>query len=109
MVRTPISWSYATFEMCKKDLEDAIVLHHPAANVLLAIGVDTSDTTVGAALHQQTLLGWQPLAFFLKTLSPAQRRYSAYDRELLAAYMAIEYFRHMVKAEVSLYLRTTSP
>ncbi|GBL73843.1 Transposon Ty3-I Gag-Pol polyprotein [Araneus ventricosus] len=33
----------------------------------------------------------------LLSLSPAQRRYSAYDRELLAAYMAIKYFRHMVE------------
>ncbi|GFY70888.1 retrovirus-related Pol polyprotein from transposon 297 [Trichonephila inaurata madagascariensis] len=66
----------------------------------LAIVVDSSDTAVGAALHQQTSEGWQPLAFFSKTLSPVQRRYSAYDRELLAAYMAIKYFRPMVEGRV---------
>ncbi|GFW62266.1 hypothetical protein TNCV_4421531 [Trichonephila clavipes] len=98
--RTPILWSEesaAAFEKCKKDLADATVLHHPSADASFAIVVDASDTAVGAALHQQISKGWQPLAFFSKTLSPAQRRYSAYDRELLAAYMAIKYFRHMVE------------
>ncbi|GFT21882.1 retrovirus-related Pol polyprotein from transposon 297 [Nephila pilipes] len=98
--RTLILWSedsVAAFEMCKKDLAEAIVLYHPSANASLAIVVDASDTAVGAEPHQQTSKGWQPLAFFSKTLSPAQRSYSAYDRELLAAYMAIKYFRHMVE------------
>ncbi|GFS98067.1 hypothetical protein TNCV_2855121 [Trichonephila clavipes] len=98
--RTPILWSEesaAALEKCKKDLADATVLHHSSADASLAIVVDASDMAVGAALHQQTSKGWQPLAFFSKTLSPAQRRYSAYDRELLAAYMAIKYFRHMVE------------
>ncbi|GFT92055.1 hypothetical protein NPIL_676931 [Nephila pilipes] len=98
--RTPILWSEdsaAAFEKCKKDLAEATVLYHPSADASLAIVVDASDTAVGAALHQQTSKGWQPLAFFSKTLSPAQRSYSAYDRELLAAYMAIKYFRHMVE------------
>ncbi|GFT07076.1 retrovirus-related Pol polyprotein from transposon 17.6 [Trichonephila clavipes] len=98
--QTPILWSEesaAAFEKCKKDLADATVLHHPSADASLAIVVDASDTAVGAVLHQQTSKGWQRLALFSKTLSPAQYRYSAYDRELLAAYMAIKYFRHMVE------------
>ncbi|GFT83505.1 retrovirus-related Pol polyprotein from transposon 17.6, partial [Nephila pilipes] len=98
--RTLILWteeSAAAFEKCKKDLTEATVLYHPSADASFAIVVDASDTAVGAALHQQTSKGWQPLAFFSKTLSPAQRSYSAYDRELLTAYMAIKYFRHMVE------------
>ncbi|GFX31039.1 retrovirus-related Pol polyprotein from transposon 297 [Trichonephila clavipes] len=90
---THILWSEesaAAFEKCKKDLADTTVLYHPSAGASLAIVVDALDTVVGAALHQQTSKGWKPLAFFSKTLSPAQRRYSAYDRELLATYMAIK-------------------
>ncbi|GBO37771.1 Retrovirus-related Pol polyprotein from transposon 17.6 [Araneus ventricosus] len=75
----------------------ATVLYHPSVNATLAIVVDASDNAIGAALQQQVTTGWQPLAFYSKSLSPAQRRYSAYDRELLAAYMAIKYFRHMVE------------
>jgi hypothetical protein len=38
---------------------------------------------------------WQPLAFFSKKLNPAQHKYSAYDRELLAVYEAVKHFCHM--------------
>ncbi|GFQ69389.1 enzymatic polyprotein [Trichonephila clavata] len=58
--RTPILWSEesaAAFEKCKKDLAEAAVLYHPSADASLAIGVDASDTAVGAALHQQTSKG----------------------------------------------------
>ena len=37
---------------------------------------------------------WQPLSFFSKKLNPAETRYSAFDRELLAVYAAIKHFRH---------------
>ena len=39
------------------------------------------------AVHQ-----WQLLAYFSKNLKPAETRYSPYDRELLAIYMAIKHF-----------------
>lgn len=35
--------------------------------------------------------------FFSKKLSPAQQKYSAFDRELLAIYRAIRHFRHMIE------------
>ena len=37
---------------------------------------------------------WQPLSFFSKKLTPAETRYSAFDRELLAVYATIRHFRH---------------
>ena len=37
---------------------------------------------------------WQPPSFFSKKLSPAETRYSAFDRELLAVYATIRHFRH---------------
>ncbi|GFT50772.1 retrovirus-related Pol polyprotein from transposon 297 [Nephila pilipes] len=54
--RTPILWSEdstAAFEKCRKDLAEATVSYHPAADALLAILIDSSNTTVGSALHQQ--------------------------------------------------------
>ncbi|GFQ92140.1 hypothetical protein TNCT_65941 [Trichonephila clavata] len=97
---THILWSdesATAFEKFKKDLAESIVLYHPSANALLTFVVDASDKAVGALLHQQTSKGWQSIVFFSKTLSPAQPRYSAYDREPLAVYMAIKCFRHMVE------------
>jgi hypothetical protein len=41
---------------------------------------------MGAVLQQRVNNTWQPLAFVSKKLSPAQQKYSAYDRQLLAIY-----------------------
>ena len=37
---------------------------------------------------------WQTLSFFSKKLSPAEARYIAFDRELLAVYATVRNFRH---------------
>jgi cleavage and polyadenylation specificity factor subunit 1 len=49
-------------------------------------------------LQQRVNNTWQPLAFFSRKLNPAQQKYSAYDRELLAVYEAVKHFRHMLEA-----------
>jgi cleavage and polyadenylation specificity factor subunit 1 len=54
---------------------------------------------MGAVLHQRVQYVWQPLAFFSRKLNLAQQKYSAYDRELLAIYEAVKYFRHMLEAQ----------
>ena len=44
---------------------------------------------------QQCIDGvWQPLSIFSKKLAPAETRYSAFDRELLAVFATIRHFRH---------------
>lgn len=52
---------------------------------------------MGAVLQQQEGSVWKPLGYFSKRLSEAQRKYSSYDRELLAIYLAIAHFRYMVE------------
>jgi hypothetical protein len=52
---------------------------------------------MGAVLQQRVDNAWQPLAFFSKKLNPAQQKYSAYGRELLAVYEAAKHFRHMLE------------
>jgi hypothetical protein len=47
---------------------------------------------VGAVLHQKEGSAWRPLAFYSKKLDAAQHKYSAFDRELLAAYLAVRHF-----------------
>ncbi|GBP39367.1 Transposon Tf2-6 polyprotein [Eumeta japonica] len=56
------------------------------------------DTAIGAVLQQYDDNRWQPLAFYSHKLSPTQQKYSPYDRELLAIYESIKYFRHMIEA-----------
>lgn len=53
---------------------------------------------MGAVLQQYVDNMWQPLCFFSRKLNSSQRKYSPYDRELLAIYEAVKYFRHMVEA-----------
>jgi cleavage and polyadenylation specificity factor subunit 1 len=88
----PVDWTPTmvhAFEDCKASLSRATLLTHPDPSAMLALFTDASDTAIGDA--------WQPLPFYSHKLSPAQQKYSAYDRELLAVYETIKYFRHMVE------------
>ena len=94
------------FSSSKEALCNVATLAHPdpAAGVFLA--VDASDTHVGAVLQQQARGGGpQPLGFFLKKLDPAQQKYSAFDRELLACYLGVRHFRHQLEGR-SFYIET---
>lgn len=59
---------------------------------------DALDHSVGAALQQEGDNDWESLAFFSKKLSQAKVKYSAFDRELFAVYLAIKRFWHMLEA-----------
>lgn len=75
---------------------DATLLAHPIPNSPLALFVDAS--AVCAAVHEVTDTGhFQPLGFFSKTLQLSEQRYSTFGRELLAAYLAIKHFRHVLE------------
>ncbi|XP_053947695.1 uncharacterized protein LOC128856420 [Anastrepha ludens] len=98
--KTIIKWtddSVIHFNECKKQLANATLLVHPAPNAQISLSTDASDTTIGAALHQIVHNEFQPLAFFSQKLTEAQKRYSTYDRELLAVYLAIKHFRCMLE------------
>ena len=40
---------------------------------------------------------WHPLAFFSKKLRPPEKKYSPFDRELLALYLGIQHFRYFLE------------
>ena len=52
---------------------------------------------MGGSLDQLLNGAWRPLTFFSKKLTNAERKYAAFDRELLAAYLGIKQFRHYVE------------
>jgi cleavage and polyadenylation specificity factor subunit 1 len=87
----------AAFVAAKAAIIAAVPLSHPAPDAVLSLAVDASDTHVGGVFQQKTPQGWQPLAFFSQKLSPAESKYSTFDRELLAAYAAIRHFRFMLE------------
>lgn len=86
------------FNQCKESLSNAALLAHPDCEAKLALVTDASDLAMGAVLQQFKEKSWQPLAFFSRKFSPCQQKYSPYDRELLAIYESIKYFRHMLEA-----------
>jgi len=66
---------------------------------------DVSDQSIETAttLQQRRDNGWEPLSFFSKKLSSAEAKYSTFDRELLAIYLAIKHFQHMLEAIIHTY------
>lgn len=98
--KRPIPWTAETeqsFEQCKNSLASAALLVYPNENTAMCLTTDASDIAIGAVLEQVQEEELRPIAFFSKKLSSAQRNYSAYDRELLAIYEAVKYFRHMLE------------
>lgn len=89
----------ASFEKCKLDLINAATLNFQAPTQQLFLMVDASDVAIGAALNTMTTKGYKPLAFFSRKLSPAEKKYSTYDRELLAIYSAVKHFRHNLEGQ----------
>jgi len=66
--------------------------------VTLLFSTDASD--IGALLEQASNNQHTPLAFSSKKLSDTQKKYSTYDRELLAIYESIKYFRDILQGRL---------
>lgn len=95
-----IEWSEhaeKSFRESKRVLADATMLAHPIPGAPLSLAVNASDYAIGAVFQQRVNDCWQPLCFMTQMLCPAQRKYSAYDRELLEMYYAVKRFRHAVE------------
>ena len=99
--RSALDWTAEmeqSFSSSKQGLASAVQLAHPNPAAELVLAVDASDTHVGAVLQQRAgPRGLQPLGFFSCKLDRAQLKYSAYDREMLAAYLGIRHFRWMLE------------
>jgi hypothetical protein len=87
------------FAAAKTALATATLLHHPDPSVPTSVTVDASGAGLGVELAQLQAGIWRPICFFSRKLSSAETKYSAFDRELLAIYEAIKYFRHHVEGK----------
>ena len=90
-------WTPACHIKSKQELQTLTLLAYPDPSALTSITVDASNVSVGAVLQQQLHGHWTPISFFSHKLSDPETRYSAFDRELLAIYLAILHFRHFVE------------
>ena len=85
------------FASLKKAISNIATINHYHPDAPLALITDASNVAVGAVLQQYSNKEWRPLAFFSKRLVPTESRYSTFGRELLAVYLAIRHFRHMLE------------
>ncbi|XP_072395302.1 uncharacterized protein [Diabrotica undecimpunctata] len=81
------------FSQIKQALTSAPVLASPDFDKHFYLACDASDTGVGGVLFQKEDGLEHPIAFFSKTLSKAQRKYTTTEKELLAILLSIEKFR----------------
>ena len=90
--------SERSFENIKEALATSTNLSHvDHKQCSYHLVTDASNFAIGAALHQMVDGEAQPLGFYSKKLSGTQKTYSAFDRELLAAYLAVLHFKPLIE------------
>ena len=82
------------FETLKQCLTTAPILRLPRADLPFSVDTDASDYQVGCALmqlHEDNVR--YPVGYWSRTLSPAEKNYSASERECLAVVWALRILR----------------
>lgn len=95
-----LTWTEETltaFDATKEALANASLLAYPTPEAPTCLMTDASETAVGAVLQQHINGAWHPISFFSRKMTPAETRYSTFDGELLAVYLAIKRFRHFLE------------
>jgi len=107
-----LHWSPETrlaVDQSRNALADTLFLCHTSTDAELRLCTDASNTTIGAVLEQFIVETWKPLGFFSRKLTSAQARYSIFDRELLAAYLATRHFLHLIEGRHIVLLTDHKP
>ncbi len=107
-----VTWTdhaLSAFNKTKETLANVSLLAYPKPDAPTCLMTDASDTAVGAVLQQKGNDVWQPISFFSRKMTPAETRYSTFDRELLAIYLAIKHFRHFLEGRLFYVLTDHKP
>jgi len=84
----------AAFKQLQTALTSAPVLVHYRPDRESMLETDASDGTVAGVLSQKQPDGlWRPVAYFSKTMIPAECNYTIHDKEMLAIIRAFEEWR----------------
>ena len=81
------------FDELRKRLVTAPVLGYPDPALGYILDTDASDVGVGAVLSQMQEGKERVIAYYSKTLTPAEKNYCVTRRELLAVVKAVKHFR----------------
>jgi hypothetical protein len=82
-----------SFNQLRTLITSAPIIMIPNNDDQFRLETDASDFAVGAVLSQKQNNTWKPVAFLSRSLTPTQRNYEIYDKELLAIMLALEEFR----------------
>jgi transposase InsO family protein len=86
---------HESFKKLKELLISAPVLIHYRPNRPTRLETDSSDGVVAAVLSQlyEEDSQWHPVAFFSKTMAPAECNYAIHDKEMLAIIRSLQEYR----------------
>jgi hypothetical protein len=93
----------SAFVAAKRALANPVLLVHPSPLAPTRVTTDASGYAVGAELAQFIAGLWRPVAYFSKKMYDAEKKYSAFDRELLGIYL---FFNLMASTSPSSHSRT---
>ena len=99
----------SAIDKIKGILSSVTPLAHPGPVSHYQLVTDSSQFAIGAALHMMVENEPIPIGFFSKKLSQQQCKYSTFDRELLAAYSAVLYFKHLIEGRNVVILTDHKP
>lgn len=97
------------FTNVKNALASTAILTFVQPEAPLSLVTDASGTAIGAALHQYINASFKPIAFFSRKLTQTERKYSTYDRELLAIYSSLKHFRFLLEGRTFRILTDHKP
>ena len=80
------------FDHLKQAMLEAPILYHYDHKWPTRVETDASDGVVAGVLSQQDLQThfWHPIAYFSKTMQPAELNYDIYDKEILAIILSFK-------------------
>lgn len=85
----------ASFKQLKEQFDKGPVLLHPDPEKQFHVECDASGFAIGGELSQIGEDGRRhPVAFYSKSMQPAERNYDIHDRELLAIVRCFQQWRH---------------
>jgi hypothetical protein len=102
MGKVPWEWTLDcknAFHQLLKQVTSAPILHWHIADSKLkyVLETDASNFAMGTILSQEKEGKKVPIAYMSKALSPEQRNYDVWDKELLAIIKALEEWRHYLE------------
>ncbi|EGO04961.1 hypothetical protein SERLA73DRAFT_24707, partial [Serpula lacrymans var. lacrymans S7.3] len=86
------------FDKLKQAFTTAPILAFPELDKEFRLETDSSDFATGAVLSIKCPDDlWRPCAYLSHSLSPTERNYQIYDKEMLAIIRALEHWRHYLE------------